>query len=210
MSGRDRLWMFLYSGKNIAGSVLALAGVAAFLLGAIDRFWLPIVLGLYGVGYLAMPAPKGLVFDRLDAGESPDAIRKSLDRLVVRIRGKVEPDVSTRVASIVSSINDTLPLLTTGGAQVDGALFTVRQMAVDYLPSALETYLKLPVAYRLRRALQDGKTAHAVLQEQLELLDSRMQEILVSVHENDTQKLLANGRFLKERFGGAGFQIAST
>src|SRR5262249_13322985 len=117
MSSRDRLWLYLYSRKNIAGSVLALAGVAAFLLGVIDHFWLPIVLGLYGVGYFAMPAPKGVLFDRLDPGESPEAIRKSLDRLVTRIRGKVEPDVSTRVGSIVSSINDVLPLLANGGAQ---------------------------------------------------------------------------------------------
>jgi hypothetical protein len=207
MSG-ERPWLYLYSRKNIAGSLLALLGVVAFLFGAIDHFWLAIVAGLYGVGYFAMPAPAGLLLERIDAGESPEAIRKSLQSLVARIQGKVEPDVGARVASIVSSINDTLPLLATGGgAQLDGALFTVRQMAVDYLPSALESYLKLPWVYRTRRALQDGKTAHDVLQEQLGLLDARMQEILVSVHENDMQKLLANGRFLKERFGGGGFAL---
>src|SRR5262249_36912902 len=43
----ERFWLYLYSGKNIAGSVLALLGVGAYLLGLIDRFWFPIVLGLY-------------------------------------------------------------------------------------------------------------------------------------------------------------------
>jgi hypothetical protein len=28
-----------------------------------------------------------------------------------------------------------------------------------------------------------------------------MKEVLVSVHENDTQALLTNGRFLQDRFG---------
>jgi hypothetical protein len=53
-----------------------------------------------------------------------------------------------------------------------------------------------------------GKTAHDVLQEQLGLLDSKMQEILVSVNENDTQALLANGRFLKEKFAEPAFKVS--
>jgi len=56
--------------------------------------------------------------------------------------------------------------------------------------------------------VQNGKSAHAVLNEQLTLLDGKMQEILVSVNENDTQALLANGRFLKEKFSTSEFRVA--
>lgn len=199
MSAADRLLLFLYSRRNIAGSLLALGGVALYLTGIIDRFWLPIVAGLYGVGYLATPRPAKLLVPGWST-QSPKEIADSLAALVKHIRGRVEPDVLDRVTSIVTSINETLPRLTAADAELDDAHFTVRQMAIDYLPSTLDSYLKLPAVYRGRRTLSSGKTAHAMLEEQLALLDSKMQEVVVSVVENDTQALLANGLFLRERF----------
>ena len=39
------LWLFLYSTRNIAGSLLALVGIGLFLGGIIDHYWLAIVAG---------------------------------------------------------------------------------------------------------------------------------------------------------------------
>lgn len=55
--------------------------------------------------------------------------------------------------------------------------------------------------------VRDGKTAKALLLEQLDLLDAKMKEIVTSVAENDTQALLVNGRFLEEKFGKQGFLL---
>jgi len=52
---RTQLLLFLYSNKNLAGSILALAGLGAYFIGLIGPLWLPIVAGLYGIGYLATP-----------------------------------------------------------------------------------------------------------------------------------------------------------
>lgn len=207
MSGRQ-LSLFLYSRRNIVGCVLALAGVAAYFLGLIDHYWILIVAGLYGIGYLATPQPAPIALGG-PTGDSPEEITAFLDRLTARVQNKLEPSVLQRVKSIVASIDQTLPELSGGAAQTDGTLFTVRQIAVDYLPSALETYLKLPPAYRTRQTLDNRQTPQAVLEEQLTLLDGKMQEILVSVHENDVQALLANGRFLKEKFGPSMFRVTS-
>jgi hypothetical protein len=49
--------------------------------------------------------------------------------------------------------------------------------------------------------VHDGKTPLAVLQGQLDLLDGQMQEIGEAVHRRDSDRLLAQGRFLEERFG---------
>jgi hypothetical protein len=48
--------------------------------------------------------------------------------------------------------------------------------------------------------VQDGKTAKALLYDQLSVLDSKMKEIATNLTTNDAQALLANGRFLRERF----------
>lgn len=204
----ERLLIFLYSRRNIAGSLLAIAGVAAYLLGFIDRFWLPIVLGLYGVGYLAVPPRPPLRLGQ-PGGDSPEQIAEFLASLIERVKPRLEPAVFQRVMSIVASINQALPDLARGAVQTGGTLFTVRQIAVDYLPSALDTYLKLPSAYRVRHAVENRKTPHDVLEEQLGLLDGKMQDVLVSVHENDVQALLANGRFLKEKFGEPVFKVSA-
>ena len=205
--GGNRVLMFLYSRRNIVGCALALAGVALYLTGLIDRFWLPNVVGLYGVGFFATPKPNVALLSA-DVGEDPAAISHALKQILDRIRDRVEPDVFGSVKSIANTINEALPRLAAGDPQLSGARFTVRQMATDYLPSTLQSYLKLPAGYRRMHSVGGGKTAHDVLQEQLGLLDSKMQEILVSVNENDTQALLANGRFLKEKFAEPAFKVS--
>jgi hypothetical protein len=49
--------------------------------------------------------------------------------------------------------------------------------------------------------VQDGKTPKEVLLDQLTLLENKMSEVADDVHRNDSDRLLANGRFLQERFG---------
>jgi len=199
---RRGLWLFLYSTRNIAGSLLALGGIGLFLAGVIDHYWLAIVAGLYGVGFLAAPARSGAVLGPASS-LSVSEVQSELRRMVASIKGRVEPDVQARVTSIVDAIGEAMPRLAEGEA-----LFTVRQMAVDYLPSTLDSYVKLPPAYRRLHPVQNGRSAHAVLNDQLALLDAKMQEILVSVNENDTQALLANGRFLKEKFAEPTFKVS--
>jgi len=127
--GGEPVAMFLYSRKNIVASTLALAGLGLYFVGVIDQFWFPIVLGLYGVGYFATPQPPALTLGDPCVGQSPEEIKAALARLVDPVHDLVEPDVLARITSIVSSINDALPLLVRGGANLDGTLFTVRQMA---------------------------------------------------------------------------------
>ena len=48
-----------------------------------------------------------------------------------------------------------------------------------------------------------------VLMDQLTLLESKMSEVADDVHRNDTDRLLANGRFLEERFGRSALSLDS-
>jgi hypothetical protein len=45
--------------------------------------------------------------------------------------------------------------------------------------------------------------------DQLTLLDTKMGEVADAVNKNDTDALLANGRFLEDRFGGSSLKLPS-
>jgi hypothetical protein len=47
----------------------------------------------------------------------------------------------------------------------------------------------------------DGRTALKVLRDQLELLDSKLDEIAEDLQRENADRLLANERFLEEHFG---------
>ncbi len=49
--------------------------------------------------------------------------------------------------------------------------------------------------------ISDDKTPLEVLREQLAMLDDEMDEIADAVHRRDSDRLLAQGIFLEERFG---------
>lgn len=80
-------------------------------------------------------------------------------------------------------------------------LYLVRQTADEYLPRTIEAYLALPPGVAERPLAADGRTALQELREQLNLLDSKLNEIALDLQRRDLDRLLANRRFLEERFG---------
>jgi len=193
-----KLLLFLYSRANIVGSGLGLLGLALFFTGIIQNYWFFIVAGLYAIGVLLTPASPSYDL-RLNQQLNAEELRRALEKLVQSIRGKVPPAILAKVESITASISDILPRL----ADLDGGdynLYTIRQTVLDYLPEALEHYLNLPRAFAKLHPVKDGKTATQLLLEQLDLLDRTMQDIAADIHRNDTQQLLAHGRFLQDKF----------
>jgi hypothetical protein len=192
-----RLTSYLGSRKNIAASSLALGGLALHFAGLAGPFWPVIVVALYLIGALVVPSrrPLGLAAT-LDTGE----IRHSLDRAVRMGQSRLPPDVQAKVVEIRQEVLDMLPSanqFSTGSQD----LYVIQRTATDYLPSTLEAYLALPHTYATTRVLENGKTPLQLLREQLELLDEKLDEITDAVHRQDSDRLLANGRFLEERFG---------
>jgi len=190
---------YLVSAKNLIGCGLALAGLVLHLFGLLGPFpvWVLVVVALYAVGAVLGPRRRPAVAkDTFDAQE----IRRSLDHAYQMTLGRLPPDSQSRVARIRSAILDLLPHAAEfpPGSQ---DLYVLRRMAVDYLPTTIEAYLALPAAYATGRVVQDGKTPLQVMNEQLELLDGQMAEIAEALHKRDSDRLLANGIFLEERFG---------
>jgi len=191
--------LFLYGNKNIAGSLAALAALSLFFGGVIHLFWFEIVLGAYGIGFLAMPSSRAFE-SSISAQMSATEIQAALDSLKHDIAGRVPKEVSTLVDSISQSIIAILPTLAKDGNTGDQNTYTIRQTALQYLPETLKNYLNLPPAFRNLYPVQDGKTATQLLVEQLTLLDGKMKEIVNNYLSNDSQALVANGRFLADKF----------
>jgi hypothetical protein len=80
-------------------------------------------------------------------------------------------------------------------------LFLVRQTASDYLPRTLNTFLSLPRDAVDRPLHPGGRTAREELKAQLDLLDSKLDDIAQDLQRQDADRLLANRRFLEARFG---------
>jgi|SRR5581483_2083327 len=79
-------------------------------------------------------------------------------------------------------------------------LHIVRQTTADYLPRTINAYLAIPGA---NDPLLSASSTAALdeLRGQLELLDSKLDEIVQNLQRHDLDQLLANRRFLEERFG---------
>jgi hypothetical protein len=80
-------------------------------------------------------------------------------------------------------------------------LYLVRQTASDYLPRTIETFLSLPRVAVDKPMSATGKTPRQELRAQLDLLDAKLDEIALDLERQDTDRLLANRRFLEQRFG---------
>jgi hypothetical protein len=193
-----RVLRYLGSGKNAAGTALALGGLGLHLAGVVGDIWPLVVPAMYLIGALVVPSrtPRPMASDHFDAGR----IERALDGTLDMATGRVPADVFAKVASIRRR---TLELLPKAGDLPGGSqdLFVLQRTATDYLPASVRYYVSLPSHYATTHVVQDGKTPLQVLHDQLDLLDEEMAEIGDAINRRDSDRLLAQGRFLEQRFG---------
>ena len=132
--------------------------------------------------------------------DSSKAIRRSVRLIRASVRGKVHKSVLVRVNNICDLIEQVLPRADQLGAGSE-EMHLLSRMATDYLPGALDPYLALPREYAERNPLSDGRTAIQILCAQLDVMYAQMWQVVEAVLRSDGDKLLANGRFLEDKFG---------
>jgi hypothetical protein len=138
-----------------------------------------------------------------------DAIQRKLDTLLAEARKQLPADLLEKVSTLVVTVGDILPAYRESGLDPHDK-FVVERTADDYLPSALQSYLKLPQGYRsIPLADAGGKTASQVLSDQLDLLIQRMREVVDVAYRKDLEALLVHGRFLDAKFGRSSLGLSS-
>jgi hypothetical protein len=183
---------YLTGRRNLAGSALALLAAALLVIDPVGPQGILLVIGFYLAGVVAVrgrPTVHRLGFD-------PMQVQRSLSAEIAAVAGRVPPDIWIRVQRIELTIRaeilprlDCLPL----GAP---ELYLVERTARDFLPTAVETYLRLPGGYASAR----GATAYQVLVDDLDLLEAQMRRVAETVHRADMDRLLTQHRFLEDRF----------
>jgi hypothetical protein len=195
--------LYLYSRKNIVACLLALVGLGLFFTGLISSVWPAVVIGLYLIG--ALVTPNGQTWN-LIGGQDVSDLSATLTSQVSAVKGKLPDDVFQKVLSIQQTLQAILPKISRLGPGSQDA-FIVQKSITDYLPQTLQAYLNLPRAYASLHRMPDGRTAAQVVLDQLTLLDSKLEEVAEAVNKNDTDALLANGRFLEDRFGSSALKL---
>ncbi len=195
---KNKLLLFTYSTPNIVGGVLGLSGLGLFFAGIIKSLWPFIVVGLYGIGYFATPRNEELHLSlghRLDS----ETLAKSLEQLTKSVSRRLSGPVVERLNNLKQTMVEILPY-TDKFSGTSYNLHAIKQTITDYLPDMLETYLQLPPAYARFHTMKNGLTPRDVLIEQLDLLDGEMKKTLDTILKNDTDQLLVQARFLKDKF----------
>jgi hypothetical protein len=126
------------------------------------------------------------------AVEPPAATPIQRPRRELPIDVQVMVEQITRKADVLQGYADRFPPMSQD-------LHIVRQTAADYLPRTVNTYLALP-SDDDPFDITTNEEALQELRNQLRLLDVKLDEIAQDLQRQDMDRLLANRRFLEERF----------
>ncbi|WP_298748031.1 hypothetical protein [uncultured Serinicoccus sp.] len=151
---------------------------------------------------LGRPAPGD---DRLELPAPPTAqdVHDALGSTEELLGSSALPSVVVaRGTRVIDTVRDTLPRLEKLSGSDLG--YTVVATATDYLPEAIGAYQRLPRRYADTRPVDGAKTSLMVLVDQLDLLGLTMDRVFDAVYRQDAQELVAQGRFIAEKFGSSG------
>jgi len=191
-----RITRYLTSRQHLAGTGLALVGAGLVLADPVGPAGAVLVVGFYLLGAAAVqrnPAIRRFGYD-------PKDVLKALRQEISAASGRVPPEVIARIQrielTIRSEILPRLDCLPPGSLE----LYLIERTARDYLPMAVDTYLRLPSGYVSSGPASQGWTPLQVLLDELDLLDAQMRRVADIVHHADMDRLLAHRRFLNDRF----------
>lgn len=139
----------------------------------------------------------------LPAPPTADDVYAALDQTEELLTSTALPSVVTaRGQRVVDTVRDTVPRLKKLSGSDLG--YTIIATATDYLPEAIGGYQRLPRRYADTRPVDGAKTSLMVLVDQLDLLGLTMDRVFDAVFREDARELVAQGRFIAEKFGSSG------
>lgn len=137
---------------------------------------------------------------------SEKEIRRSIRAVRSSVRGRVHKSVLVRVNNICALIERLLPRAAELGAGTHETHVLTRT-ATDYLPAAINPYISLPRDYAERVPQADGRTAVQILCAQLDTMYAQLWAVYDTLMRRDGDRLLANERFLDEKFGRSALDL---
>lgn len=188
--------MIVFLGLAVVALVVMVGGVGEWVLFGLFMYAV-FALMRGGHRYHQHRAPR--VSQRWDSARTlPRVNNLTSSRLPMSVQ--VKADQIRRKAEALMQFKERFP---TGSED----LYVLERTVSEYLPTTLQAYLDLPPGYEGAVVTADGKTALQSLWDQLNLMDTKLDEIAFNVHRQNLDRLVANGRFLEERFGRRGSEL---
>ena len=112
---------------------------------------------------------------------------------------KLPPDVAQKVdrirrkAAVLAQHADRFPI----GSH---DLYVVQHTPTDYLPETIKAFTDVP-SWSINTSAEDGRTPLQMVHNQLDLLETKLDEIAEAVKNQRVDRLLMNERFLEQNFG---------
>jgi hypothetical protein len=129
-----------------------------------------------------------------------------LERLIANVRGFVSDADMAALLRIRDSAALALPAADRPLDLTDHEMWLLRQICIDYLPGALEHYIALP-ADMASAPLLDGRSARQVLDEQLALIEGRVDQMATRMYQREAGGLLNHARFVADSLRPDPFQV---
>ncbi len=153
-------------------------------------------------GQLKAGAVAGLAGERprLSWGGDPrtrSEVLAGLDRLIANVEGLLEEGDVATVQRIRDNAALALPATDAPLDLSDHETWLLRQICIDYLPGALERYIALPADLASEPVL-DGRSAREVLDEQLALIERRLDQMATRTYRREAGDLLTHARFVAD------------
>jgi hypothetical protein len=158
----------------------------------------------------AQAATAGAVAERPRLREDGDPRTRAevlavLDRLIANVRGWVPETDVARLRRIRDSAALALPATDEPLDLTDHDTWLLRQICIDYVPGALDHYIALPSGMA-SEPLLDGRSARQVLDEQLALIERRLEELATRSYRREAGGLLSHARFVADSLRPDPFQ----
>lgn len=192
---------YLHGERNVWGSGLGLVALGLHFAGVVVDWWLYAVIAAYLIGSLSAGF---LRREPVVPVEQKNEYEGDLEALITSAQGRLPEREIMRLRAINRTISE-MDSNMADTTILDHEVHITQQIARSYLPRLLRTYLRLPDQYARSHKLKTGKTPVEVLQDQLSILETELEQIEIKLHENDVRALVAHGRFLEEKFGQCGF-----
>jgi hypothetical protein len=128
-----------------------------------------------------------------------------VDRLITNVSGLVPETDMAALLRIRHSAELALPATDETLDLTNHDTWLLRQICIDYLPGALEHFIALPSDLASEPVL-DGRSAREVLDEQLALIESRLDDMATRSYRREADGLLSHARFVADSLRPDPFQ----
>jgi len=112
---------------------------------------------------------------------------------------RIPASARPRVARILASLSEVEAALAREAVPGFSAI-DIELMRTSHLPSLLRSYIDIPPAHRPEIFRKTGKSASVILNESLEQMQHRIDEILLGLARQDIDNFTSNTHFIDQRY----------